>query len=160
GVLCYEALASRLFGRIDDAWRGVLLDVCYFIRPGDWSFRDWARLGWAAVVLVAAARTVTASARALLLAVFLTALAGGLGSVAAVRTDYLLLLQTSPYRTVWLLEFLAAPLAIAWAAALWQERTPGGCVLAIAVVLTATCDWTHDSVPGLAVFLAVLPIAV
>jgi hypothetical protein len=157
-LLCCEPLAARLFGRIDPAWRGVLLDVCYFIRPGDWTFRDWSRLAWAAVVLVAAARTLAGPVRTLLLAVFLTALAGVLGSVAAVQTDYLLLLQTSPYRMVWLLEFLAVPLAFVWAAALWREGTPASCALAVAVVVLATCDWTYDSVPGLVIFLAVLPI--
>jgi hypothetical protein len=159
-VLCCAPLAERLFGRIDGDWRSVLLDVCYFIRPADWTLRDWLRLAWAAIVLVAAARTLTSPARMLLLAVFLTALVGALGSAVAVGTDYLLLLQTSPYRTIWLLEFLAGPLAFAWAAALWRERTPAACLLAILVVLLATCDWAHDKLPALLAFLAVLPIGV
>jgi hypothetical protein len=157
-ALCHEPLAARLFGRIDAGWRGVLLDVCYFIKPGDWAARDWVRLGWAALVLVAAARTLGEPARTFLLAVLLTALAGVLGSLAAVRTDYLLLLQTSPYRTVWLLEFLAGPLAFAWAFALARRGTPAARALALAVVLLATTDWAHDALPGLLPFLAVLAL--
>jgi hypothetical protein len=117
-------------------------------------------LAWAAIVLVAAARILAGPARILLLAVFLTALVGVLGSAVAVRTDYLLLLQTSPYRTIWLLEFLAGPLAFAWAAALWREGTPAACLLAVFVVLAATCDWAHDKLPALIVCLGVLPICV
>lgn len=160
-ALCYEPLGARLFGRIDGDWRDVLLDVCFFIQPGSWSVGDWARIGWSAVVLVAAARTFAGPARTFLLAVLLAALAGLLGSLVAVRTDYLLLLQTSPYRTVWLLEFLATPLAFAWAFALWRRGTPAARALGLAVVLLATCDWSNDAVPALVPFLAVLaPCAV
>jgi hypothetical protein len=158
GCLCCEPLAARLFGRIDGDWREVLLDVCFFIQPGCWSVGDWARIVWAAVVLVATVRRAAEPARTFLLAVFLAALAGLLGSLAAVRTDYLLLLQTSPYRTVWLMEFLAGPLSLAWAFALWRRGTSAARALGLAVVLLATCDWSHDAVPALVPFLAVLAL--
>jgi hypothetical protein len=156
-ALCYEPVGARLFGRIDADWRGVILDVCCYIQPELWSAGDWVRIGWAAVILVAAARTVARPARAFLLAVLLVSLAGLVGSLAAERTDYLLLLQTSPYRSLWLAELLAAPLAFAWASALWRRGTPGARAGSLVVVLLATCDWVHDPMPGLLLFLAALP---
>jgi hypothetical protein len=156
-VVCYQPLGTRLFGRIDSDWRGVMLDICYFIQPSVWSVRDWVRLGWGALVLVVAAQTVARPNRAFLLAVCLAALAGLVGSLAAEQTDYLLLFQTSPYRVLWLPELLAAPLAFAWASALWQRGTSGARGLSLIVVLLATCDWVHDAVPAVVLFLIILP---
>jgi hypothetical protein len=159
-VLGYQPLGVRLFGRIDSHWGSALLDVCYFVNPEMWFARDWMRMAWAAVVCVVAALTVAASARTFLLAVLLSSAAGLIGSVAAVRSDYLLLLQTSPYRTLWLLEFLAAPLGFAGALALWRRGASAARCLSLVVVLLATCDWVHDAVPGFVLFVIILPACV
>jgi hypothetical protein len=157
-AVCYEPLGARLFGRIDADWRGVLLDVCYFIQPGWWSARDWLRVGWTAVVLVAAARAAAPPVRAFLLALLVGSLAGLVGSAAAERSDYLLLLQTSPYRVLWLPQLLAAPLAFAWAAALWRRATPGDRLLSLVVVVMATADGSQDVLLAAVPFLGALAV--
>jgi hypothetical protein len=158
-VAC-EPLGARLFGHIDDDWRAVLFETNFFIDPAVWVASDWVRIAWAALVVGYAAVQLPGPAGTFLWAVLGTAAAGMAGTLVAAHSHYLLLLQASPYRAIWLMEFLAVPLAFWAAAGLWRRGTgPARCAAGVVLLLT-TCDWAHDFCPGVVVFLACLPVAV
>jgi len=123
GVLAYEPLGTRVFGHADEVWRKTILQICFFIKPTEWFLEDWARMAWDVTIVVAGACTFARHCARFLWAVLVVGLIGLAGSLVGVETDYLLLIQTSPYRTLWLLEFLAIPLGFMAVAALWQRGT-------------------------------------
>jgi hypothetical protein len=152
-VLARQSLATRIFGHLDDDWLDVILQICFFIRPAAWSAMDWVRIAWGFVVFVAAVSGFARSSARFLLAVVATALIGLVGSVVAVQTHYLLLVIGSPYRALWLLEFLALPLGFAWVVHLWRRGTPGGRAAALALLPLAAIDWDVQAVTGLGLFV-------
>jgi hypothetical protein len=157
--LLYEPVGRRFLGHLDDDWRSVILGVCFFIDPRHWSAGDWLRIGCATGVTLWAARTFARERAGLLVALVVAGGLGVLGNAVAVRAPYLLLYQTSPYRTVWLLELLAAPLAFWGAAGLWRQ---GGAARASAAVLVllVTADWNRGVFPPAVAFAFLLPLAV
>jgi hypothetical protein len=159
-VMGYEPLGERLFGRIDQEWRSVLVDVCYFIDPSWWRVSDWIRIVWSFGIVGAACATFARSWSSLLLAILGTAVVGLAGTFVAVHSPYLLLYQTSPYRAMWLLEFLAIPLAFQGAVTLWERGTGTARLLGLALVLLASCDWGNEPIPALGLLLLVLPACV
>jgi hypothetical protein len=152
-VLARQSLATRIFGQVDDEWRDVILQICFFIRPASWSALDWARIAWGFVVVVAAVSGFARSSARFLLAVVATAVIGLIGSVVAVQTHYLLLIIGSPYRALWLLEFLALPLGFAWVVHLWRRGTSGGRAAALSLLPLAAIDWGVQAVAGLGLFV-------
>ena len=77
-------------------------------------------------------------------AVLGSAVIGLIGSLIAVNSHYLLLIQASPYRTLWLLELLAIPAGYEMAARLWRcggHRSRAG---SLVVVLLLTLNWNCD----------------
>jgi hypothetical protein len=157
-ALAYRPLGTRLFGSMDDEWRDIHLEICFYIDPAWWAARDWARLGAELLVCGAAAFTYARPCRRFVLAVLAVGLLGLLGSALAVRTPYLLLIQTSPYRALWLAELLAVPLGFWGAAHLWR-RGPGlAGAAAPGLVLLLTCRWGGPLVSSLVVWLALFPI--
>jgi hypothetical protein len=123
-VLAYEPLGTRVFGHMDDTWRATNLQICFFIRPSEWAPEDWARLAWDVLIVVVGGFTFARHVSRFLWAVLGAGLIGLVGSLVGVESHYLLLIQTSPYRTLWLLEFLAVPLGFLAVAALWRRGTP------------------------------------
>ena len=156
-IVMYQPLGSRFFGPMDDEWKTILLNVCFSIDPSRWQGSDWVRIAWAFAVVSVAAITFARSSSIFLGAVLAAALIGLAGTVIAVQSHYLLLLQTSPYRAMWLLEFLAAPLAVQGAFVLLGQ---GGYrrTLGVGLLLLASCDWNNDPFPVLGVFL--LPLLI
>jgi hypothetical protein len=159
-VVGYEPLGRSVFGHMDDAWRGVIYDVCFFVRPQTWGASDWLRLACGVAVVAALAWRDEPGRATFLRAVLLAGAAGMVGTLVAAHSHYLLLIQTSPYRTVWLTEFLAPPLAFGAAVRLWRRDTGLARCAALALVLLVTCNWRYDAVPGVSVFLVCLPVAV
>ena len=51
-----EPLGDRLLGHMDDVWRTITLQICFYIRPARWWWSDWIRitLGCGFVVWTAA----------------------------------------------------------------------------------------------------------
>jgi hypothetical protein len=158
-VVGYEPLGRKVFGHMDGAWREVNFEVCFFIRPHEWAASDWLRLACAVPVVGALAWRSEGRTATFLRAVLGAAAAGMAGTLVAAYSHYLLLIQASPYRTVWVTEFLAPPLAFGAAVRLWRRDTGLARCAALAVVLLVTCNWRYDLVPGLVVFLVCLPAA-
>jgi hypothetical protein len=140
--LGYQPLGERLLGHIDEEWRGIYLNVCFYIDPGQWSAGDWARILLGILVTVVAAVGYARSHAAFLLAVLAAGLAGLAGTFVTLHTSYLLLYQVSPYRTLWLLELLAIPLAVWGLVVLWRRHTAS--LLALpGLALLAAYDWSQ-----------------
>ena len=139
-------MGDRLFGHMDDVWRTINLKICFYIRPARWWWSDWIRiaLGCGFVVWTAAQcpdrRLATFWA-----AVLGSALIGLIGSLIAVNSHYLLLIQASPYRTLWLLELLAIPAGYGLAAHLWQCGSQQSRSASLVVVLLLTLNWDQRS---------------
>ena len=140
-----KPLGDRLFGHMDDVWRTINLKICFYIRPARWWWSDWIRiaLGCGFVVWTAAQCPVRRLAT-FWAAVLGSALIGLIGSLIAVNSHYLLLIQASPYRTLWLLELLAIPAGYGLAAHLWQCGSQQSRSASLVVVLLLTLNWAGD----------------
>jgi len=141
-VIGVEPLGNRLFGYMDDLWRTIVLQMGFYIRPARWWWSDWIRIalgcgfiGWTA------AHCPLRRVATFWAAVMGSAFIGLIGSLIAVNSHYLLLIQTSPYRTLWLLELLAIPAGYRLAAHLWQFGSPQSRSASLLVVLLLTLNW-------------------
>jgi hypothetical protein len=159
-VVGYEPLGRRVFGYMDDPWRDVIFEVCFFIRPQEWAVSDWLRLACAVPVVAVLAWGDGPVRATFLRAILLAAAAGMVGTLVAAHSHYRLLIQASPYRTLWLTEFLAPPLAFGAAVRLWRRDSGAARCAALLLVLLVTCNWRTDPTPGVFLFLACLPPAV
>jgi hypothetical protein len=137
------AAAVVWVGPIDDVWRAIVLRTCFFIRPALWHSGDWLRIGWGVAVVVAAAVGYARGSARLLWSMLAVAAIGLVGTVVGLASPYLLLLQTCPYRNMWLVEFLAVPLGIAWALDLLRRGTCAASAAGFAVLAAATTDCAH-----------------
>ncbi len=153
GVLAYEPLGTRVFGHMDDNWRAITLRICYFIRPDQWTPEDWMRLAVDCGLLVAGAFTFARHCARFLWAVLAAGSIGLAWSCVAVETHYLLLIQTSPYRMLWVLEFLAIPLGVMAVADLWQRGTVRARAGSLALLLLLTHEWMSLELNAVFLFL-------
>jgi hypothetical protein len=153
GVLAYEPLGVRLFGHMDDAWRETNLQICFFVKPTEWTAEDWARMAWDVVIVVTGAFTFARQFSRFLWAVLGAGLIGLAWSLIGVGTHYLLLIQTSPYRTLWLLEFVAVPVGFMAVAALWRRGTALARCASLALLLYITDEHDFSLRTGLFVLL-------
>src|SRR5208337_2573280 len=141
-VIGVEPLGNRLFGHIDDFWRTINLKICFYIRPARWWWSDWIRIALGCGFTVwAAAQCPVRRLATFWAAVLGSALIGLIGSLIAVNSHYLLLIQTSPYRTLWLLALLAIPAGYGLAAHLWQCGSQQSRSASLVVVLLLTLKW-------------------
>jgi hypothetical protein len=141
-VIGVEPLGVRLFGHMDDVWRTITLQICFYIRPARWKLDDWVRVAaGCAFVVKAASQCRDGRLATFWTAVLGSALIGLIGSLIAVNSHYLLLIQTSPYRTLWLLELLAIPAGYGLAAHLWQCGSQQSRTASLVVVLLLTLKW-------------------
>jgi hypothetical protein len=144
-VTCVEPLGSRLFGHMDDVWRTINLQICFYVRPARWTWDDWIRIAvGCAFVLAAASQCIDRSLGKLWVAILASALIGLVGSLIAVDSHFLLLIQASPYRTLWLLELLAIPAGYGLAAQLWKRGSPISHSASLFVLLLVTLRWNCD----------------
>jgi hypothetical protein len=163
-VVFYPPLGTRVFGHLDDDWRDVILTICFFVDPAVWTVGDWARIGCCAGVAVLAALGHGRRWAGLLLALLVAAGLGIAGNVVAVHSRYLLLYQSSPYRTLWLLELLAVPFGFWGAAWLWRRGGTARCA-GLLLVLLLTLDWNFVRLQPvllfpLLLFAVLLPVCV
>ncbi len=145
-VIGIEPLGNRLFGHMDEVWRTIsCFETHAYIRPAHWEWDDWVRIGLECAFVVWAACQCSDRRLAMFWSAVLgSAVIGLIGSLIAVNSHYLLLIQTSPYRTLWLLELLAIPAGYGMAARLWQcgaHRSRAG---SLVVVLLLTLNWNCD----------------
>ena len=144
-VIGIEPLGSRLFGHMDEVWRTINFEMCAFIRPALWEWDDWVRIGLeCAFVVWAACQCPDRRLAMFWSAVLGSAVIGLIGSLIAVNSHYLLLIQASPYRTLWLLELLAIPAGYEMAARLWRCGGHRSCAGSLVVVLLLTLNWNCD----------------
>ena len=130
---------------MDDVWRTISLKICFYIRPDRWWWADWIRItlgcgfvGWAASHCPD--RRLATFWQSVLGSAFI----GMVGCLIAVNSHYLLLIQASPYRTLWLLELLALPAGYGLAAHLWQRGSQQSRSASLVVVLLLTLNWDGD----------------
>jgi len=77
--------------------------------------------------------------------VFFVSLGGLLATAIGVRSNYLLLVQGSPYRALWLLEVHSIVLGFAIAARLWHGNSSLGRPLGAALFVLVTGEWMNDA---------------
>jgi hypothetical protein len=155
-------VGDQLFGRMDDIWRTIYLKICFYIRPARWTWADWIRIALGCGFAVWAASQCPDRRLARFWAsVVASALIGLVGSLIAVNSHYLLLMQASPYRTLWLLELLAIPAGYGLAALLWQCGSQQSRSASLVVVLLLTLKWDSDlGVSASMILLSLLGFAV
>jgi hypothetical protein len=152
-----EPLGARVFGHIDDEWRAVVFQQCFFVQPALWTAGDWLRIAISAGVAIVAARTYGRRWSALLWALLAAGALGLVGSFVAAQAHYLLLLQVSPYRTLWLLELLAIPFGFWGCAWLWRRGDGASRCATCLLALLLTTDWNFAPLPAAWLFLGLLP---
>jgi hypothetical protein len=144
-VLLCEPVGGRLLGVLDEEWRSVILEVCCFIRPSEWGLQDWARIVVSTLIVGASAIWVVRNLSWYLGVVLFVSLGALLATAIGVRSNYLLLVQGSPYRALWLLEVHSIVLGLAIAVRLWQENSSLGRPLGAALFVLVTAEWMNDA---------------
>ncbi len=150
-----EPIGYRLFGFMDEDWHEVFLQRNFFVDPVTWSLGDWLRLALAGGC-VAASAWMNPRERLFSLALLLVAAAGMVGTLVAVHSRYALLLQTSPYRTIWMTELLGIPLGFRACWLLARQPTGPAPVVAALLVVLLTMDWNPMLFPPVWLFLGIL----
>ena len=137
-VLAIPSLGLAVFGAMDDEWRQVVRQASPYNFPDEWAPRDWINVGFSFGALLAAATwwPTTDPRRA----TFLWVLAGVgfiglLGTWIGSYLPYALFFQGQPYRALWLLKVVQAPLLFLIVARLLQGENRLG--QAAALVLSA-----------------------
>ena len=135
-VLAVPPVGRRVFGSMDPEWLGTVRRASAWNVPGEWMMSDWFRtlLALGILIAVAASRRRLSPERArLVLATSVLGVVGLVATVVATTVPYRLLLQSQPYRVLWIVVALHVPLAVWLAARLWREGVTGQ-VLAVALV--------------------------
>lgn len=157
-VVFYQPLGTRVFGHMDDEWREVERHLCFFTDPAVWLVKDWLRIALCAAAAVSAAVLWGGEWRPLAAALLVAGVMGLAGSLVAAHLPYRLLIQGSPYRTLWLLELLGIPLGFAAGLWLWRRPQWWGPPLGLAALVLFSADWNDLLVNPLLPFLAVWPL--
>jgi len=113
GLLCMPSIAQRAFGAMDDEWHQWIRLAVGYNYPDAWFWRDWLNLGVAFALPIAACWSLFGDdpmRRRFLTAVTLASAVGFLTTLAASFLPYALLFQAQPYRVLWILQTLQAPL--------------------------------------------------
>jgi len=113
-VLACPPLGFRIFGAMDEPWRDAVLRASAYNFPSEWSFADWLNvavsLGMALAAWALWRRHHPLRAR-FVAVLFVVGFAGLVGTVLGAQLPYALFFQGQPYRALWLLKVLEAPLA-------------------------------------------------
>jgi hypothetical protein len=112
-VLLYEPLGLALFGRLDAEWHDIVLAAGVYVFPLEWHLADWIDAFVSFAILLASAfwlYRADVQRRRFALVLVAVGVAGLLGSLFASLLPYALLLQGQPYRVLWLLKVVQAPL--------------------------------------------------
>jgi hypothetical protein len=157
-IITIEPLGKRLFGHMDEDWYEVCSQICFFIDPAAWSAGDWQRLALAAGIVTVAAFLFGHDRINLPAAVLIVGAAGLVGTLVGVHGRYLLLIQASPFRTLWLTELLAIPLGFRLCAFLMRQERPLLQAAGPALLVLLTTDFNRGAFPPVLAFLLVIPV--
>jgi len=153
-----EPLGRALFGHMDEEWRDIYFQMCFFIDPFLWWTADWVRLSVGFATVATAVFLLPGDRGRLVAALLAVGLCGLVSQVITVRSSYHLLLQASPYRAMWLSEWAVVPLLFGAAAHLWKRGDDLARATAVAVFLLATTCPNSDPLPFWLLVPLLLPI--
>jgi hypothetical protein len=123
--LAIPALALPAFGAMDDDWHYLIRIAVGYNYPDTWPFKDWLNLALSiAMPIVAMVVLFRDDPRRQRFCLILTlaGVAGFAATVAGSLLPYELLFQGQPYRVVWILKALQAPLGFLLIAR-WSQST-------------------------------------
>jgi hypothetical protein len=123
GFLANTALATRVFGTMDESWREVILKASPFNFVSEWKITDWVNVGMGLIGVGAASYTFWKSNNPLgrfFAVATIVSIAAVVGTALAESLPYALLLQGQPYRALWILKVLQIPFAFWFASRLWS----------------------------------------
>src|SRR5262249_19216608 len=112
-VLTIPSVGERIFGAIDDDWHHTTRVAVGYNYPDTWTAKDWINLAVSFALPVAACLSLYRDdplRRRFLWVVAYAGAAGFLATLAASYLPYALLFQGQPYRVLWILKVLQAPL--------------------------------------------------
>ncbi len=159
-ILAVPAVATRLLGPMDDAWREAILLATSFNFPSQWQASDWANVLFGGIVLVAGVclfHKLDLRRSRFCAVVFLLEIAAVGGTVLAACLPYALPLQGQPYRALWIVRVLQVPLCFLLADRLWRSGKVPQQILALSVVGLLVMTSSLLAACFLALFL--LPLA-
>jgi hypothetical protein len=112
-LLAMPAVATRIFGAMDEDWHQSIRIAVGYNYPDTWVWKDWLNLALSFAMPIAASVWLFRDdpvKRRFVLVVVLAGAVGFLTTLAASMLPYALLFQAQPYRAIWILKALQAPL--------------------------------------------------
>lgn len=136
-ILCIPAVATPLFGTMDDDWHHLVRLAVGYNYPDTWPLKDWlnAAMSLAMPIIACFALYQHDARRRRFFAI--AALAGIIGlavTIAASFLPYALLFQGQPYRVLWILKVLQIPLGFALIAHWSRSAALSGRLAALALI--------------------------
>jgi hypothetical protein len=154
-----QPIGYRLFGNMDDEWYEVVFQRNFFIDPVNWSLGDWLRIALVAGC-VAASAWMNPRERHFPVALLLVAAVGMAGTLAALHWHYTLLIQASPYRTIWLTDLLGIPLGFRACWLLARQTTGPVPLAAVLLAVALTIDWNPLLLPRIWIIPLLMPLCI
>ena len=160
-ILAIPTIGANLFGTIDDDWHQMIRIAVGYNYPDDWPFKDWLNLAVSFALPIAACVYLYRDDPAKQRFCFIVILAGAVGflaTVAASMLPYALLFQGQPYRVLWILKVLQAPLGFLLIARWMQADALWGRIASLALI--AFFCVAHYITPELTIFAVALPVSI
>jgi hypothetical protein len=160
-VLGIPALGTRLFGTMDDDWHQIIRIAVGYNYPDTWPLKDWINLAVSFVVPIAACFSLYRDdpVRRRFFIIIILASAVGFGvTVAASMLPYALLFQGQPYRVLWILKVLQAPVGFLLIAR-WSQSSGLYANVAALALLAFFCV-IHYIGQELLIFALAVPLSV
>ena len=129
--LATPSLAGPVLGEMDETWRDAVLRPTPFNFASEWELGDWSNILFCFVGIAGAVWILGHSVResqedrrriAFLVVVGLVGIVAILGTIVAENLPYALPFQGQPYRALWILKLLQAPLCFLLADRLLRSR--------------------------------------
>lgn len=141
-ILAFAALLAsdfgeQVFGRFDTSWRELVMQATSAHFPEYWSANDWLQIALAMAAVVGfVVLEPDAERRWFAAAIGMVGMAGVLGSIVFSRLPFALPMQIQPYRALWPLMLMKAPLL--WTFAVRAAASQQACVRWLSPIAAAT----------------------
>ncbi|MBI3823010.1 MAG: hypothetical protein HY289_10085 [Planctomycetes bacterium] len=159
-ILGIPALGARVFGTMDDDWHEMIRVAVGYNYPDTWNLKDWLNLGVSFALPIAGCLSLyrdDAPRQRFFWMVTLAGAAGFVATIAASVLPYALLFQGQPYRVLWILKVLQAPVGFLLIAR-WSQSSSVAAKIAALALLAFFC-MTHYLVIELMMFAIAAPIS-